>query len=51
MLIISESVKLIRKELAIRIKELISQGVNENKALTQARQEMNIKYGKDWRNN
>lgn len=41
--------KKIRKEIAIRIKELIAQGVNANKALDDARHEANVKYGKDWR--
>ena len=41
--------KKIRKEIAIRTKELIAQGVNANKALDDARQEANTKYGKDWR--
>ena len=44
-------VKRIRKEIAIRIKQLISEGSNENFALNLARQEANKKYGKGWRNN
>jgi hypothetical protein len=44
-----ESTKQIRQELVILRKKLISEGVNENNALTQARQEMNKKYGKGWR--
>jgi len=44
-----KSTKQIRKELAIFRKKLISEGVNENNALTLARQEMNTKYGKGWR--
>lgn len=39
----------IRREIALRRKELISQGENPNKALTMARQEANKKYGKGWR--
>jgi hypothetical protein len=41
--------KQIRKEVAIRRKELINQGLHENLALNQARKEANEKYGKDWR--
>lgn len=39
----------IRKEIKNRIKELIATGVNASAALTQARKEANIKYGKGWR--
>lgn len=39
----------IRRELTIRRTELISQGMNPNNALNEARKEMNIKYGKGWR--
>ena len=45
-----KSTKAIRKELAIRREELISNGTKPTIALNQARQEMNIKYGYNWRN-
>ncbi len=43
--------KKIRKEIAIRTRELIAQGTNDSHALNLARQEANTKYGKDWRDN
>lgn len=42
--------KKIRKELAILRNKLIMEGVNSNKALNDARQAMNLKYGHAWRN-
>ncbi len=39
----------IRKEIALRRKELISNGFNSNNALNIARQEANKKHNKDWR--
>jgi hypothetical protein len=44
-----KSSKAIRKEVAIRTKELIASGVNANVALNKARQEANTTYGKEWR--
>lgn len=44
-----KSAKQIRKELAILRNNLIISGINSNKALTLARQAMNNKYGKGWR--
>ncbi len=45
------STKEIRKELAILIKKKINspEYVSESKAVNDARQEINIKYGKGWR--
>lgn len=40
----------IRKEIALRTKELIESGQNENGALNKARAEANQKYGHEWRN-
>lgn len=42
--------KQIRRELAILRNKLITQSVNPNKALNDARQAMNLKYGHTWRN-
>jgi len=50
----SKKVKAIRKELAILIKEKHSHCITQaekNKAVTDARQEINLKYGKGWREN
>ena len=40
----------IRKEIAIRTKELAEAGGNEKASLNQARSEANKKYGHTWRN-
>lgn len=50
----SKRVKAIRKELALLIKEKQSHCTTQaekNKAVTDARAEMNVKYGKGWREN
>jgi len=50
----SKKVKAIRKELALLIKEKQSHCTTQaenNKAVTDARQEINLKYGKGWREN
>jgi len=39
----------IRRELAMLVETKKSNGINPEKALTEARQEMNKKYGRDWR--
>ena len=44
-----QKVKEIKKELAIRKKELIDQGAKEYAAGNKAKQEMNAKYGHGWR--
>lgn len=43
------SSKKIRKELNKLRDELISEGINDNIALNEARKAMNNKYGKGWR--
>lgn len=48
-----QKIKSIRKELAILIKQKQQNCITEkekNKAINDARMEINIKYGKDWRN-
>jgi predicted ATP-grasp superfamily ATP-dependent carboligase len=50
----SKRVKVIRKELTILIKEKHSHCTTQaekNKAVTDARAEMNVKYGHGWREN
>jgi len=44
-----KSSKIIRKELTKLRYDLIQTGVNENEALNIARQKINEKYGKGWR--
>ena len=42
-----KNIRLVRKELAILIKDKLSK--NEQQAVNNARREINIKYGNDWR--